>query len=209
MRAGHDGRVETRDDDTTEEAMPAWLLRTPTRRREVWPHPVLVVLLAAAHVVLGIVAGGVLALVVGVSAAAVTAAGAVALFVTGWRAYDEQTRDAAWRCHVARVVIVVPIAAVVAIESSLVGGRFGLLFVVCSTAAFSLARDVPRIDHLVVAWALVAVSVCCAALAVVGSTVDDLPDHRAAAWTAGGVVALFAAPVAVHQFRAARRAPSW
>lgn len=201
--------METRDDETAEEAPPGWVLRTPTRLREVWTYPVLVLLLAGAHVAIAIAFGGAVALVVGVSAAVVTTVGAVALFVTGWRAYDAQTRDASWRCHVTRVVVAVTCSAVVGVASLTVGFPFGLLFgAVGIPQAFRFARAVPRIDHLVVAWTFVAVALVCAALAVVGLTVDPAPEYRSATWVGpGGFFALFTALAAVHQFREAARAP--
>lgn len=196
-------------DGTAEEAPPGWVLNTPTRLREVWTYPVLVLLLAAAHVALGVAFGGALALVVGVSAAVVTTAGAVALFVTGRRAYDEQSRDASWRCHVIRVVVAVGSVGIVSVTTLTVGLPFGALFgaVAGVPTAFRFARSVPRIDHLVVAWTALAVAVCCVVLAVLGLTLADLPDYRSTFWTFGAVFAVISVAVAVHQFVVARRSP--
>lgn len=204
--------METRDpdtDDPAEAAPPGWVLNTPTRLLEVWTYPVLEVLLAAAHVALGIAFGGVFALVVGVAAAVVFVIGSIALFVTGWRAYDQQTRSASWRCHVTRVVVAVTSAAVVAVASLMVGTPLGLVFGAMAGVpmAFRFARTVPRVDHLVVAWGSVCVAVTCTTLAVIGFTVADLPEYRTIAWVSGSFFALFSAVVAVHQFRSAARAP--
>lgn len=196
-------------DGTAEEAPPGWVLNTPTRPLEVWTYPVLVLLLAAAHVAFGVAFGGALALVVGVSAAVVTTAGAVALFVTGRRAYDEQSRDASWRCHVIRVVVAVGSVGIVSVTTLTVGLPFGALFgaVAGVPTAFRFARSVPRIDHLIVAWTALAVAVCCVVLAVLGLTLADLPDYRSTFWTFGAVFAVISVAVAVHQFVVARRSP--
>jgi len=204
--------VETRDpdtDDPAEEAPPGWVLNTPTRPLEVWLYPVLTLLLAAAHVALGIAFGGALALVVGVSAAVVTTVGAVALFVTGRHAYDEQSRDASWRSHVTRVLVVVGSVGIVSVTTLTVGFPFGALFgaVVGVPTAFRFARSVPRIDRLVVAWTALAVAACCGVLAVLGRTLADLPDFRSTTWTFGAAFAAISAVMAVHQFVVARRSP--
>ncbi|MFK4481857.1 hypothetical protein ABH929_000587 [Curtobacterium sp. AB7] len=209
---GHAGHVETRDpesDELAEETPPGWVLNTPNRLLEVWLYPVLELLLAAVHVALGIAFGGVFALVVGIAAAVVFGMGSVALLVTGWRAYDEQTRAASWRCHVTRVVVAVTSVAVVAVASLVVGTPSGLVFgaIAGIPMAFRFARVVPRIDHLVVAWASASVAVICTTLAVIGFTVPDLPEYRTVAWIGGSFFGLFGAVVAVHQFRAAARAP--
>lgn len=203
--------MQTRDPDTAgpaEEAPPGWVLNTPNRLFEVWTYPVLALVLAAAHAFFGIALGGALALAVGVSAAILITVGAVALFVTGWRAYDEQTLDASWRCHVTRVVVGATVAAVIWVASLLVGLQFGLLIgVAAATMLYTTARAVPRFDHLVVAWASAVVAATCATLAVVALLAHDLPESRSAAWMAGGVSALLSALLAVHQFRAAGRGP--
>jgi len=204
--------VETRDPDTAgpaEEAPPGWVLNTPTRPLEVWTYPVLALLLAAAHVVFGIAFGGALALVVGVSAAVVTTVGAVALFVTGRRAYDEQSRGASWRSHVTRVVVAVVSVGIVSVTTLTVGFPFGALFgaVAGVPTAFRFTRSVPRIDRLVVAWTALAVAVCCVVLAILGLTLADLPDYRSTTWTFGAAFAVISAVMAVHQFVVARRSP--
>ncbi|MBT1674451.1 hypothetical protein [Curtobacterium flaccumfaciens] len=204
--------METRDPDTAgpaEEAPPGWVLNTPTRPLEVWLYPVLVLLLAAAHVALGIAFGGALALVVGVSAAVVTTVGAVALFVTGRRAYDEQSRGASWRSHVTRVVVAVVSVGIVSVTTLTVGFPFGALFgaVAGVPTAFRFTRSVPRIDRLVVAWTALAVAVCCVVLAILGLTLADLPDYRSTTWTFGAAFAVISAVMAVHQFVVARRSP--
>ncbi|WIE58194.1 hypothetical protein DEI96_000855 [Curtobacterium sp. MCLR17_031] len=204
--------METRDPDTAgpaEEAPPGWVLNTPTRPREVWTYPVLALLLAAAHVVFGIAFGGALALVVGVSAAVVTTVGAVALFVTGRRAYDEQSRGASWRSHVTRVVVAVVSVGIVSVTTLTVGFPFGALFgaVAGVPTAFRFTRSVPRIDRLVVAWTALAVAVCCVVLAILGLTLADLPDYRSTTWTFGAAFAVISAVMAVHQFVVARRSP--
>lgn len=204
--------METRDpdtDDPAEEAPPGWVLNTPTRPLEVWTYPVLVLLLAAAHVALGIAFGGALALVVGVSAAVVTTVGAVALLVTGRRAYDEQSRGASWRSHVTRVVVAVVSVGIVSVTTLTVGFPFGALFgaVAGVPTAFRFTRSVPRIDRLVVAWTALAVAVCCGVLAILGLTLADLPDYRSTTWTFGAAFAVISAVMAVHQFVVARRSP--
>ncbi|WIE68529.1 hypothetical protein [Curtobacterium sp. MCLR17_054] len=204
--------METRDPDTAgpaEEAPPGWVLNTPTRPLEVWLYPVLALLLAAAHVAVGIAFGGALALVVGVSAAVVTTVGAVALFVTGRRAYDEQSRGASWRSHVTRVVVAVASVGIVSVTTLTVGFPFGALFgaVAGVPTAFRLTRSVPRIDRLVVAWTALAVAVWCGVLAVLGLTLADLPDYRSTTWTFGAAFAVISAVMAVHQFVVARRSP--
>lgn len=204
--------METRDPDTAgpaEEAPPGWVLNTPTRPLEVWLYPVLVLLLAAAHVALGIAFGGALALVVGVSAAVVTTVGAVTLFVTGRRAYDEQSRGASWRSHVTRVVVAVVSVGIVSVTTLTVGFPFGALFgaVAGVPTAFRFTRSVPRIDRLVVAWTALAVAVCCVVLAILGLTLADLPDYRSTTWTFGAAFAVISAVMAVHQFVVARRSP--
>ncbi|PZE72260.1 MULTISPECIES: hypothetical protein [unclassified Curtobacterium] len=204
--------METRDPDTAgpaEEAPPGWVLNTPTRPLEVWTYPVLVLLLAAAHVGFGIAFGGALALVVGVSAAVVTTVGAVALFVTGRRAYVEQTRGASWRSHVTRVVVAVVSVGIVSVTTLTVGFPFGALFgaIAGVPTAFRFARSVPRIDRLVVAWTALAVAVWCGVLAILGLTLADLPDYRSTTWTFGAAFAVISAVMAVHQFVVARRSP--
>lgn len=203
--------METRDpetDDLAEEAPPGWVLRTPTRWREIWPVPVLSLVLAAVAVLGGIGFGGVFALVVGLTAAALSTAGAVALFVASWRAYDEQTVEASWRGHVTHVVVAVTTGGVVALATLLVGLPFGVLFgLVGLPLTLSSARAVPRFDHLAVMWAFGVVGVICATLAVIGLTVDDVSRLQRPSWIAGGVFALFSAVIVIHQFRAAARAP--
>ncbi|MBO9049224.1 hypothetical protein [Curtobacterium flaccumfaciens] len=204
--------MEPRDPDTdgpAEEAPPGWVLNTPTRPLEVWLYPVLVLFLAAAHVAFGIAFGGALALVVGVSAAVVTTVGAVALFVTGRRAYDEQSRGASWRSHVTRVVVAVLSVGIVSVTTLTVGFPFGALFgaVAGVPTAFRFTRSVPRIDRLVVAWTALAVAVCCVVLAILGLTLADLPDYRSTTWTFGAAFAVISAVMAVHQFVVARRSP--
>jgi type IV secretory pathway TrbD component len=143
-----------------------------------------------------------------VSAAVVTTVGAVALFVAGRRAYVEQTVEASWRCHVTRVVVTVSVAAVVTIATLLVGFPFGLVLgAVALPMRYSSARAVPRFDHLAAAWGVVVVGACCAILAVVALTADDLSGTQSASWIASGVFVLVWSAVAVHQFRAAARAP--
>ncbi len=203
--------METRHpetDDPTDEAPPGWVLNTPNRPLEVWTYPVLAVVLAAAFAVVGVVLGGVLALVVGVSGAIIITVGAVAVFVTGRHAYDEQTRVASWRSHVTRVVVAATAAVLVAITSSLDGSRLGLLVGVGAAVwLYTTARAAPRFDHLVAAWASATVAVACATLAVVGLTVESVPESLRAAWIASAVFALFATLLAVGQFRTAARTP--
>jgi|GEM_PF-3112692 len=207
----HDGCVETQDtatDDTAEAAPPGWVLRTPVRLDEVWTVPALTLLLAAVEVLGGVAFGGAFALVVGVSAGVLTTAGAVALFVTSWRAYDEQTVEASWRAHVTHVVAGVTIGGVAAVATLLVGLSFGALFgAMALPLALRSARAVPRFDHLAVMWAFGVVGAICATLAVIGLTIEDVPRIQRGSWVAGGVLAVFSALVVVHQFRAAARAP--
>lgn len=203
--------METRGpetDDAGEDAPPGWVLRTPTRWREVWPVPVLTLFLAAVEVLGGIAFGGASALVIGLSAAVLTTAGAVALFVTSWRAYDEQTIEASWCGHVTHVVVAVTVLGLIAIATLLVGLPFGVLFgLVGLPLMLTSARAVPRFDHLAVMWAFGVVGAICATLAVIGLTVDDVSRIQRASWVAGGVFALVAVVAVVHQFRAAARAP--
>ncbi|MFJ2978932.1 hypothetical protein ACIPEP_08740 [Curtobacterium sp. NPDC087082] len=200
-------------DAPAEDAPPGWVLSTPVRPSEVWTFPALTLVLAGAHVFFGIAFGGLFALVVGVSAAVVTTVGAVALFVANRRAYDEQTVEASWRCHVTRVVVAVTVAAVVTIATVLVGIPFGLfLAAVGLPMRYATARAVPRVDHLAVAWAFVVVGTCGAVLAAVALTVDGLSRAQSASWIASGVFVLVWSALAVHQFRAAARAtpdPPW
>jgi len=200
-------------DADAEAAPPGWVLSTPVRPSEVWTFPALTLVLAGAHVFFGIAFGGLFALVVGVSAAVVTTVGAVALFVANRRAYDEQTVEASWRCHVTRVVVAVTVAAVVTIATLLVGVPLGVAFGAVGFPLWSATvRTAPRFDHLAVAWAFVVVGTCCAVLATVALTVDGLSRAQSAGWVAGGVLGIFSLALAVQQFRAAARAPrheSW
>lgn len=202
--------METRDDETAEEAPPAWVLRTPIRRREVWTYPVLAVALAAAVVVLVMAVGDVLARVVGVTTAVVVTAGAVALLLAGRSAYDEQSREASWRLHVVRVVVGVTVAGVVTVASLLSGASFSaaLGFLVGVPQAFHFARSVPRIDRLVLACTSGAVSVVSAVLVVARLVADGVLRYRSGGWVGGAaVIVVLASVVSVVQFRAAARAP--
>lgn len=199
---------DTATDDTAEAAPPGWVLRTPVRLDEVWTVPALTLLLAAVEVLGGVAFGGAFALVIGVSAGVLTTAGAVALFVTSWRAYDEQTVESSWRAHVTHVVAGVTIGGVAAVAGLVVGLPSSVLFgLVGLPLMFSSARAVPRFDHLAVAWAFLVVGAICATLAVIALTVGGGSSTRSAAWIAGGVFAVFSAVAVVHQFRAAARAP--
>lgn len=205
--------METRDDDASEVAPPpAWVLSTPTRRREVWTLPALAAALAVLLALLGPRFGETLGLVVGVTCAVVVAAGAVALAVAGQTAYDAQTMSASWRLHVVRVVVCAVTAVVVAVGGLVVGLPFGVFFGVffgvgAMTVLYTTARTVPRLDLLVGAWASIAVAAPCVALAVVALAVVGLPESQRAAWVAGGVLGVFSALLAILQFRLAARTP--
>jgi hypothetical protein len=199
---------EPERDDAATDAPPSWILSTPVRPSEVWTFPTLTLVLAGAHVFFGIAFGGAFALVIGVTAAVVTSVGAVALFMANRRAYDEQTIEASWRCHVTRVVVAVSVAAVVAIATLLVGFPFGLVAAAVGLPMRSaIGRAVPRLDHLAVAWATVVVGACSAVLAAVALTVDGISRAQGASWIASGVLAPVWAALAVQQFRAATHAP--
>jgi hypothetical protein len=195
-------------DDSAADAPPGSVLSTPVRPSEIWTSPTLTLLLAGAHVFFGIAFGGAFALVVGMSAAVVTTVCAVALFVVNQRAYDEQTIEASWRCHVTRVVVAVTVAAVVAVATLLVGFPFGLVAAAVGLPMRSaIGRAVPRLDHLAVAWATVVVGGCSAVLAAVSLTVDGLSRAQSASWIASDILVPVWAALAVQQFRAATHAP--
>lgn len=206
--------MDTRTDDepdAVEPAPPEWLLRTPTRRREVWTRPLLVLVLAAGFFVLGDRYGGTLALVVGVLAAAITSAAAVTLAVTGRAAHAEQTWGASWRHHVALVVTGVTLGAVVGLAGLVVAGSIGfsLGLLVTVPTVFRFSRVVPRFDHLAVAWASVVMASSFIVVLLLGLAVRGLPEYRASAWVGvGGAAAAFAAVVAIVEFRRAARTPS-
>ncbi|OEI68771.1 hypothetical protein [Curtobacterium sp. ER1/6] len=205
--------METRDEDPVEETPPGWVLRTPTRWREVWDIPVLALVLAALSVVVGAAFGDVLALVVGVVTALVVVAGAVLLFVAARRGYDEQSWGASWDLHRTRISVGVTFGATVMVASLAVGLPFATAFGVI--AGFSqttrFARSVPRFDYTAVAWAFFAVAACSVVLVVLGLALPEqpvLPDWRAAVWVGGGgASALFSAVLATVHARRASRAP--
>lgn len=201
--------METRD-EIDEQAPATWLLRTPTRRWEVWAYPLTAALLAVLVVVTGFTIGGPLASTLGVTTAVVVVAAGVAVFVTGWSAYAEQTRAAAWRNHVVRVVAGSTVVAVVSVASlaaavsvgTIVGAMGGVV------QMFVVARSVPRIDRLAVAWAATAVAVAALVFVVLGLFLPGVSGHRTGMWVGpGSLVAVIAVVLAVVQFRAAARAP--
>lgn len=203
--------METRDEDPVEEAPPGWVLRTPTRWREVWDIPVLVLVLAALSVVVGTAFGDRLAVVTGIVTGAVCASGAVVLFVAARRACEEQTRGASWDLHRGRIVVGVTIGAVVMVASLVVGLPLGTSIGIIGgfSQITRFARTVPRFDLAAVASAFLAVVAACAVLVVLGVLLPEqpvLPAWRAAMWVGGGIAfALLAAVLAlVHAQRAAR-----
>jgi hypothetical protein len=202
--------MDTHEDDVIEEAPPSWVLRTPTRRREVWPLPALAAVLAVALVVVPVRVGDPVSVVVGSVSGIAVAAGAVMLAVAGRTAYREQSRAASWRLHVVGVVLGFGTATILALGSLARGHFIGLgsggLFM--AWQVFLLARSVPRFDRLVAAVCATAIAVGGATLAVLGVVLPDVPEAREAVWIGPGtLVAVVAAIVAVLQFRAARTAP--
>lgn len=176
-----------------------------------WTLPVLAAVLAVGLVVVEVVFGDRLTAVVWITAAAVVAVAAVALFVTGRAAHDEQTLEAAWRAHVVRVVAGVTAAVVVASASLVVGGSVGVAAgtLVAMIEVFRSARSVPRIDRLTVAWGSVVLGSTATVLLILGFALPDIPQHRTSVWVgAGAVIVAVSAVVATVQFRRASRAPS-
>jgi hypothetical protein len=202
--------MTTHEDVAAEEAPPSWVLRTPTRRREVWPLPALATVLAVVLVLLPLRLGDPVSIVVGVPSGIAVAAGAVALAVAGRAAYLEQARAASWRFHVAGVVLGFGAGTIVA----LIGLASGL-FATAATSVlltavqfFHVARSVPRLDRLAAAVSATGLAVGAATFAVLGVALPDVPEAREAVWIGPGtLVAVVAAVVAVLQFRAARTAP--
>lgn len=202
--------MDTHEDDVIEEAPPSWVLRTPTRRREVWPLPALAAVLAVVLVVIPVWLGGPVSIVVGVLSGAPVGVGAVMLAVAGRTAYREQSRAASWRFHVVGVGLGFGAATILAL-AGLVRGHFigvGSGGVFMAWQVFQFARSVPRFDRLVAAVCATAIAVGGATLAVLGVVLPDVPEAREAVWIGPGtLVAVVAAVVAVLQFRAARTAP--
>lgn len=203
--------MTTQDDDPTQDAPPGWVLRTPTRRREVWAPPALLLVLAGVAVLVGESFGDLLARGTGVITAVVAVAGAVAMFVSGRLAYVQQTWGASWDLHRTMVVVGVTTGAVVMVGSLVVGLPFATSIGII--AGFSqigrFARSVPRYDLSAVASAFLVVTVSCVVLVVLGLVTPEqpvLPRWRGAVWVGGGsAFALLAAVLAlVHVSRAAR-----
>ncbi|MEK6342866.1 MAG: hypothetical protein V4737_03360 [Curtobacterium sp.] len=203
--------MDTRAEDTVDEAPPpGWVLGTPTRHHEVWTLPAFALALAALIALLGARYGETVGLVVCTTCAGVVAGGAVALAVAGWTAYDTQTVDASWRLHVVRMAVGVTMTSIVAVGTLVVGLPFGWLFgaVGWIPTTFRLARSVPRIDRLLVAWASVFVTLACVTLTVAGFAVPTLPERLAAVWIGpGSVFGALALVMAVVQFALAERTP--
>jgi hypothetical protein len=204
--------MDIHEDDVVEQAPPSWVLRTPTRRREIWPLPALAVLLAVLLVVVPVSLGDTdpVSVIVGVLSGIAVAAGAVMLAIAGRTAYQEQSRTASWRFHVVGVVLAFGTATILAL-ASLARGHFigvgsGGLFM--AWQVFQLARSVPRFDRLVATVCAAAIALTAATFAVLGVALPQLPEARAAVWIGpGSLVAVVAGIVAVVQFRAARAAP--
>jgi hypothetical protein len=202
--------MTTHEDAAAEEAPPSWVLRTPTRRREVWLLPALAAVLAVVLVVVPVRLGDPVSIVVGVLSGVPVGVGAVALAMAGRAAYLEQSRAASWRFHAVGVVLAFGAATIVAL-ASLVRGHFiglgsGSLFM--AWQVFQFARSVPRFDRLVAAVSATVLAVGAATFAVLGVALPDVPEAREAVWIGPGtLVAVVAAIVAVLQFRAARTAP--
>lgn len=202
--------MTTHEDDVIEEAPPSWVLRTPTRRREVWPLPALAAALAVVLVVIPVWLGGPVSIVVGVLSGVPVGVGAVMLAVAGRTAYREQSRAASWRFHVVGTVLGFGAVTILAL-AGLVRGHFigvGSGGVFMAWQVFQFARSVPRFDRLVAAVSATALAAGAVTLAVFGVALPDVPETRQAVWIGPGtLVAVLAAVVAVVQFRAARRAP--
>ncbi|MBF4582492.1 hypothetical protein ITJ54_07395 [Curtobacterium sp. VKM Ac-2865] len=202
--------MTTHEDDVIEEAPPSWVLRTPTRRREVWPLPALAAALAVVLVVIPVWLGGPVSIVVGVLSGVPVGVGAVMLAVAGRTAYREQSRAASWRFHVVGTVLGFGAATILAL-AGLVRGHFigvGSGGVFMAWQVFQFARSVPRLDRLVAAVCATALAAGAVTLAVLGVVLPDVPEARQAVWIGPGtLVAVLAAVVAVVQFRAARTAP--
>ncbi|WP_267419450.1 MULTISPECIES: hypothetical protein [unclassified Curtobacterium] len=208
--------MQPRQDDPAElaepleDAPPSWVLRTPTRRREVWPLPALAAVLAVVLVVVPARFGDPVSIVVGVLSGVAVAAGAVALAVTGQAAYREQSRAASWRFHVVGIIVGFGAGTIVALLG-LASGLFATAatsVLLTAVQFFHVARSVPRLDRLVAAVSATALAVGAATLAVLGLTLPDVPEAREAVWIGpGALVAVVATVVAVLQFRAARTAP--
>lgn len=206
--------METDDQEQAEEAPPGWVLRTPTRYREVLGSPVLALVLAVVAVLVGRTFGDALALVTGTVAGVLGIACAVVLLVAALRAYREQTRGASWDLHRVRVVVGVTAGAAVMVASLVVG--IPIAATIGAVGGFSqlsrYARSVPRFDLSAVAWAFLGVVVSCAVLVVLGLVLPEgpvLPAWRAAVWVGGGIAAaVFAAVLALVHAQRAGRAPS-
>ncbi|WP_420369351.1 hypothetical protein [Curtobacterium sp. L1-20] len=200
--------MDARDDQpTADEAPPGWVLGTPTRPSEVWLVPSLLLALAVLVVAFGSGYGDPLAAVVGWIAGPLVAVGAVALLVSGRRAYDEQTLGASWRAHVVRVVVGVGTVAVLAVASLVVGVLLGTVLglLIGVPQAFRYTRAVPRLDRLVVGWACAAVAVTALVVVVLQFVVPDLPRVRAVTWgPPSALYGVIAGILAVVHFRLAR-----
>jgi hypothetical protein len=202
--------MTTHEDVAAEEAPPSWVLRTPTRRREVWPLPALATVLAVVLVLLPLRLGDPVSIVVGVASGIAVITGAFALAVAGRTAYREQSRAASWRFHAVGIVVGFGAGTIVA----LIGLASGL-FATAATSVlltavqfFHVARSVPRFDRLAAAVSATGLAVGAATFAVLGVALPDVPEAREAVWIGPGtLVAVVAAVVAVLQFRAARTAP--
>lgn len=203
--------METRDEDPVEEAPPGWVLRTPTRWREVWVLPVLALGVAALMIFAGSASADVLARVAWVTAAVVMSAGAVALAVSGWRAYRDQTRGASWDLHRIAVLAGVASGAVVVVASLVAGGTIGVAMGALGglPTIMWFARSVTRFDRTAVSVACAVVAVVSLVLVVVGLTVEVHPYWRATVWTGvAPLIAVITAVFAFVQFRALARTPS-
>jgi len=202
--------VETHDEEQIEEAPPGWVLRTPTRRREVCVLPLVAVAVAAFVVVAAMAAGDVLARVVWTTAAVVVTAGAVALASAGRRAYREQTRGASWDLHRTTVVTGVTSGAAVLVASLIGGGTVGVAAGAVGALPVMMwsARSLTRFDRLAVSVACAGVAAVSLVLVVVGLTAGVVPEWRVTVWTrVVPLIGVFTAVVAILQFRAVARAP--
>jgi hypothetical protein len=205
--------VQTDDEEQVDEAPLGWVLRTPTRYREVIGPPVLALVLAAVAVVVGTAFGDELAMGTGAATGAFGVVSAVVLFVAARRAYLEQTWGASWDLHRVRVVVGVTAGAALMVASLVVGlpiaASIGIIGGFSQIGRY--ARSVPRFDLSAVAWAFLVVVLGCAVLVVLGLTIPEqavLPGWRATVWIGGGIAgAVFAAVLALVHARRARRAP--
>ncbi|MFZ7087449.1 hypothetical protein [Curtobacterium sp. RRHDQ10] len=174
--------------DADEPVPPSWVLRTPVRAYEWWARALFMLIAGIALGVLSVQfdASGA-PRVAGITAAALTVAGAVVYGVAARRAYDAQEIGASWRLHtngvvVGCVLVTVLVLLGVAAPGVVTASIFPGLFVIRYLGAVPLLR----FDLLARMTTSAVVAVAIGVLALIGLLVPTFPDS--ALWQASSLV---------------------